>query len=1019
MLRMPRLASSLGALLLAALLGAQGCTKVILQKPKFVTEADKKQEEWLAEQRGKKGKAAEAPAPAPKPEAAPAAASTQEGGEAAAAAGPTELTSILLDMFDKDVDFDTGYERTLTIQRLSTTAISPEELQKIGRSIEAQIVGLVHRAYLKKSLGGPTSAAAAPAGEGAAAAAAPKPASGLRLYPADAATDGPRVTVKVEVPKGSRTVKAYAQATTPLIARMGLFGGTKAGGPAKVELPTDPKDVPIAGEDVMHAYPFKVSISVPKQELLPVFSSGQFDELLRIVAAIEAGLKAQDSGATEKPAFELVDGLMKGASVTVERPVSASVGENKTALRFLAERIGDSFGERVLGALIKDYKQEVSLPNQPFLDVLASPRNRSLMRTLVQETVRLDPAFYNTVTREADTTVLTGKTGFSVQLHHGDAQTAKALLYYIGDDYLRLLVTRGDFKKFYRSPVLYKKEITWIGKIVAPPDADPCNLSLAVVFGKKAQFLPGAGNKLGILHPTVQHEEIARRAVYDALVLTQSKWKDEKAKDHGLRIARDVSATREFARKIAKEHKVPGGVFARFSFTPRPKDQSIDLASFNGGFVRLHATPSGTGAEWVRPVTKPVDDNVLQIDLLVDPTKAQRGATIKIPLLELEAEKKEGEGILRVRCEDTVLTCDPLPGDKPGDEVPLVVLIQVEELKGSLDHIRQLLATENPAAWNITKTVKEGGKDYRRRQSYQLDGKIVMLDVAYIPLCDGKILRIGGEWEVRVPISGAEKTVVAFLPIRLQEAPWGTAEQIGLALESVSVAAEDHLVAAGKAKGYFDGDEGPGRFRKQFRLEILQKFPSFLPDTPEPKDAKSGLRDKIRGWAIPPGKETRWGVTTRTAAKVRLLMQNVLGGGTIDVEGKEKGVEIVLTQRVKEDFGDYGKFLLECNSLCKRAVTVLLSEGNLGDAFIRLEKKGGRWKAVAAERMYFSEDPETDELMLGVQQEVGDEFRVPRVFFVRIDNKYLFYCTDSSLEKNRTRAGGRVPTWPRHLREPK
>jgi len=257
MLRMPRLASSLGALLLAALLGAQGCTKgVILQKPKFVSEADKKQEEWLAEQRGKEGKAAEAPAPTPKPEAAPAAAATQESGEEAAATGPTELTSILLDMFGDGVDFATGYERTLTIQRLSTTPIGTEELQKVGTAIEAQIVGLVHRAYLKQSLGGPTSAAAAPAGEGAAAAAAPKPASGLRLYPADAATDGPRVTVKVEVPKGSRTVKAYAQATAPLVAKRGLFGGTKAGGPAKVVLPTDPKDVPIAGEDVMHAYPF-------------------------------------------------------------------------------------------------------------------------------------------------------------------------------------------------------------------------------------------------------------------------------------------------------------------------------------------------------------------------------------------------------------------------------------------------------------------------------------------------------------------------------------------------------------------------------------------------------------------------------------------------------------------------------------------------------------------------------------------------------------------------------------------
>ena len=76
--------------------------------------------------------------------------------------------------------------------------------------------------------------------------------------------------------------------------------------------------------------------------------------------------------------------------------------------------------------------------------------------------------------------------------------------------------------------------------------------------------------------------------------------------------------------------------------------------------------------------------------------------------------------------------------------------------------------------------------------------------------------------------------------------------------------------------------------------------------------------------------------------------------------------------------------------------------------YIRLKREGKGWIVQDSKRMYIASGDE-NEIIIGALLKSETE-ELPKVFFVRIDDKFRMFCTDGSIPK--TRRG----IWPRLLR---
>ena len=976
------------ALICLTAVAVSGCTtKVQLDRPLFITETEAKAR-WAAADARK--------------DTAPLDPSDKEKTPTQiVVTDPGQVSDQLLRLKD-EIDFTQGCEKTFIITQLSQEELDKEKLEKIGQAFRAEIASLVNQAYVGKSY---TARPPDPQGK----------APVMWLFDAKLAAGGAKHTVKVDLPdpKVQSQVKVYVAATLP--RSTSTLWLLKSTGSDLVEvLPVGKDNVPIGAKGVLHAYPFTVTLKVENQKLLPLIDPAALAKLQRIISAIDNQLaKGVATSPTGAPAWkQTLNRLLSGVKVNVGFNIPATIGEDSSALGLIAERAVDVCTDHVLSAILQDYREVVGDNTQPdFAERLVSSRNRSALRSMVADIISFRPLFYQiALRRPSDKVKLTGAQEFSVQMMQmgGGEDKAQAQLLYLADEYLRFLVLRNEFQTFYVDPARYKHDIGWVNRRVGWEGYPLCDLTFAVVFGSKSQFLGKGAEELGIVAPTVQHEEIARSAVLTALAFSGCKQRGMDTFD--LPIERELSATRELARKIAKQYDVKGGVYARFRFVPKPRGQVIRAADFSGGTATLYASATGVGPQWIRPVKQRVEHeeaNALEVSLLVKSRLATRGAKIIIPLIELNAPAKPGAGVKQARCENVELICEPIAGlDQAGDPVPMMAIVKAKGIRGNLGMIRDILAKSRPHTWSISREVVVGGKKWRRREGYEIEeGGVKLLDVAYMPNLDGRIKRIDSDTEITVRFSGADKEVVAFLPVS-NAAPWNRARQIALALDVYGARAEELLKETLGKKGYLIrgvGDKsGEQLFVSELREQILRELPAWLP-TPcqSAKEAMDALYQKVYARAIGLGRHLEWGVKQDCVARARAEIAKVLGRGT--------GISLsVPSVAAADSFGSYGSFLLDLITLRDHAVKQLTGPQKPLPLYIQLQRDGRKWTEQGSERMYIASGDE-NEIIIGALLKSETE-ELPKVFFVRIDDKFRMFCTDGSIPK--TRRG----IWPRWLR---
>jgi hypothetical protein len=990
-------------LCLAALtIGAIGCKSVVeLQSPEFITAQQAREADLLALEAAK----AEAASPAAKEPAVEEkpVAEKKPVAEEVFVTDPTEVSKAITAL--SEIDFAKGYDGVIDIVQLSRDELTQPQIEAIGKVIKLQLEKTIRAGYYdddkadeKKDF----------------------------YYKAPDIINGAKMTVEVTLPKEDAVsrVHAYARTVQPKTAKtlLGLVEITYK--------PADPVLAPYAKKGILFAYRFSTKISVPGEQRLAAISSGDVNELFKIIAALDSAMKTA-SAPSVKPgegsrALEMVRRLQNGIKVELDGPVSSAVGNSEVSLAVLTQLIVDRFAEYVTRAMLIDCQEYCKTPREDFLEKLRDSNTQSIMRTVIARSIQCTPGFFDGATLTPKLAVLAGAKQINITLGSRVATDAKDILFNLEDKCLRAMAARGEFSKMQRDPGDYKTELGWLSDRMSPRAFGKCSVMIPVLFGDKSAYLPGPSKKMGIMHPTVQHEQLALRSVYNALIFSDCTW-DAKTDTgtYGLKIERSAaSATSiEIGRKLVKEHpskKLPTGVFARFTFEPEGENANIDLSDFNGGTVTIYAKESASGAEWaVRDVKKLARRNAVQFDLLVAPSKSRPGDVIEIPLLELRPPKKRGTGVKTVKAVEfrkQVIRCEREDDDQPGEKVPMMVVVQIPNLKGSLDLVRDYLSESNPTTLFVSRKIQDGGETWERQEGYRLNKSDVgLLSVSYFPYWNGKFQRVGWEQEIRVDVSGAEREIVAFMPLT-KEKPWGDALKIALTMDYLAQKAEDIIVKQGKAmndgKGVFEssvgGRAGEALFRNKLRDEVMRQLPALLPDSQDANAIMDGLKSSIRRRVIPQGGELKWGIKPGMGPDMRTLIQNVIGTG----DG------LKLAAEDEKTFGSYGRFLVQISTLRNYARDMLTRKGKLSPAFIRLVKKGDAWIKEDGYRMYLDESEVDDRIMIGAYNKAG-ETGLPKIFFVKVDGAFQFYCTDGRIrESNRNAIQGRsLPTWPRVLRD--
>ena len=973
-----------------------GCkSSVQLQKPEFITE-DEARKAWRDADSRKKGKKAAA-----EPEA--------KAEESILVTDPGEISKGLLQL--NDLTFSEAYDRTLTVVQLSTEPLSDDQLKSVREAIEAETKSLVFRAYVTRSQGGKGD-----------------------YLPWEKVVDGPTATVTVELPKKRESILTYARATTPVLVKSlevsgrSLWKSRTEFTDKQVAKPVGKDNVPIASRESMVAYPFKVTINVPQQALIEGIPHTKMNKLFNLLNALKAQINDRIAKESGKPALDQIKLLMAGLDVDFGFAVSGTLGDNATVQEIIWDRILGLMSDAVLDAIVADCPPG----DAEFVNQVKDQVNRSVLRSIVSESLRCDPDFYSTQeVEESKKQTLTGCSKMKVKLVH-PTRDPGFLFSYIEDKYLGYLISAGRFQDYYLDPGDYKEEIAWLNDKAKRYGLTQTDLSFAVVFSAESKRLPGVEGDLQILHPTWQHEQLALQSVYKSLHNSGCEWEGKDiSPPYGLKLDRTLTKKEnlELARQIAHAHKIKGGIFARFSFAPDlGTNNDLRFSDFNGGTVELYANKTGTGARWiVCNVRKIEQEPRLQIDLLVAKEKAVEGETIAIPKIVLTAKGKDERGIRKVVDYNVEFECTPRAGDfvgEEGRESAMIVVATAAALRGNLDNVTQSMSKSAPQILSLLQpyAVPDSEETYEREEGYFIRRDAIrLLNVGFMPLWHGKLSRIGSSLEVKINVAGAKDKVVVYAPIS-KESPWNNAEDIALALNALCGDAENCLVDLLKAEALLREKNGEADFRNSLRAEIVVALPRMLPDSQDPLRIRQELGKRVQARIIT-NEFRNWGLKSSSVApKVRSHVGAIFAGQEVVLGSGETEIkrQVKLPAKYQRKFTDYGNFLVKLADLRKCARDALVREAALPMASIVLKRKGKSFEAVGKpNRMYF--DPGDEEgIIVGLLKKRGFSEDLPTTFFVNIDDKdFLFFCNHSGIkESDRINTGKSTPTWPKEIYRP-
>ena len=974
-------AAKLAVVLVLLALTVAGCKAYVsLDKPIFITREE-------AEKLWEKAEAREEEA---EPDEGDTSGDAEVVTETLDVRDPGEISADLLGL--KDIDFSQGVEKAFVVTQLSQKEIDADKLAKVKEAIETQIRAVIRRVYIEKSY------------EQEAAKLGAKAPGVTWYFDADKVKQGPNISeVKAELPdpKAVTRVSMYARATLPLsVTTFGFLTSTRDGGSVVADEPEGKENVPVAQESVLVAYPFKVTVKVDKTPPLEIVPSTALDKLRRMMAAVstQGNEKFGAAVGVEESSSAVMEKLMTAKPIAWGFKTPPDIAGDPTALGLVADKVLNIFTRRVLDSITKRYREDVNVARSAFLEVLESPAHWSVLRSIVASNIGFAPTFYVYDEKEGGkpgTDKLTDKESFDVKMKYAPKvlvpNRGQEQLEWLADRYLGYLLARGEFDDFYMDPKKYKATTEWVKSLTAAGGQFDLDMTVAVIFDKKSRFLDEEQRRLGIMHPTVQHKDIALSAVRTALDNADANMKDAK-----IEAETDLRAVQILARQIAKDtQKAPrpilGGVYWRFTFTPTRGNPAV----YTGGEATLYVHPSGTGPHWRCPVTYNKNrPNSLDIFLLVDKDHVQRNNnTIAVPLMKLKGGR---EGIPELELKNVRLTYAPKDVDIDLGQLPMAVVVKVKGVRGSLRGVRSQFTDTDPPRWLVQKPDDEK-KDYVRQRGYRIRrGGVDLLDFVLVPRCTGDINRVGSEQEVKLNISFIgrnAKEIVAFLPTAPSR-PWVLAGQLSRTYDTLAERAEDALRKACEKKDYLASpvNQARAKFVNKLRERVTRTLPSWLPV--KPKDGAtvaSSVSAEIGRAILPQERMKNWGLKVKQEirADVRRTLRFVFANGVnLDVQ------HVPGLGREEKPFKDYPTFLMALTELRDEAREQLAGTVDSALPFIRIEGDGeGGFRRVKSKDMYLEESNSGGEkkLIIGALRK-KDSAALPKVFFVRIDNRcYMFY----------------------------